>query len=227
MRNQKIRDLVYLSMLMAIILIIAFVPNIGLIRIGPISFTLIHIPVLVATIYLNKRLGVLTGAIFGISTMIVAYTQITEIPFTIDFLFRDPLIAIVPRILFPFLTALLYENLKNYIKDDYINVFISAVVGSFIHSVLVLSALFFQFMNVIYLQRAAYLVINTEKISLPFFSNEIQINFITDALKFIGIIFATSSIAEAIISGFIVTGIVMALKTTNKKFEQNDELFYK
>lgn len=222
MTNQKTRDLVYLSMLMAIILLLAFVPNLGLIRLGPISFTLIHIPVIIATIYLNRRIGVLTGAIFGVSTLIVAYTQIGEVPLTIDFLFRDPLISVVPRILFPYLTALLYENLRNYIKNDYVNVFITSIAGSFIHSILVLSALFFQFMNVIYLEKAAYLTINTTKVSIPFFNTEWELNFITDGLKLIAFIFLTSSIAEAVVSGFIATAIIMALRAMNKKYDNND-----
>ncbi len=227
MTNQKTRDLVYLAMLMAIILVLAFIPNIGLIRLGPVSFTIIHIPVIVATIYLNRRIGVLTGAVFGISTLIVAYTQIGEIPFTIDFLFRDPFISIIPRMLFPYITALLYENLKTSIKNEYLNVFISSVFGSFIHSVLVLGALFFHFMNVIYLERALYLTINTETIVLPFFNSEIEINFITDVVKFIGFVFATQSIAEAIISGFIVTAIVLALRTVNNKLDDQQGILEK
>lgn len=224
MVNQKTRDLVYLAMLMAIIIVLSFIPNIGLFRIGPVSFTIVHIPVIIATIYLNQRIGILTGAIFGISTLIVAYTQVAELPFTIDFLFRSPLISVVPRMLFPYITALLYDGLKSYIKNEYLNVFITSVAGSLIHSVLVLAALFFQFMNVIYLEKAAYLSINTERIVVPFFNTEIEINFITDVVKFIGFVFTTSSIAEAIISGIIATSIVLALRTMNQVYDNKDEL---
>ncbi len=223
MRNQRTRDLVYLSMLMAIILVLGFVPNLGLFRIGPISFTIIHIPVIVATIYLNRQLGILTGAIFGITTLIVAYTQVGEVPFTIDFLFRDPSISVVPRMLFPYVTALFYENMKNYFKNEYVNVFISCVFGSFLHSILVLGTLFFHFMNVIYLERALYLDIRTETIELAFFNTTWEINFITDVLKFIGFIFLTSSIAEAIISGLIGTAIILALRRVNQIYSDNKD----
>jgi uncharacterized membrane protein len=224
MYNQKVRDLVYLSMLMAIIIVLAFVPNIGLFRIGPISFTIVHIPVIIATIYLNRRIGVLTGAIFGISTLIVAYTQVMETPFTTDFLFRNPAISVAPRMVFPYVTALFYDNLRKHLKNDYLNVFITSIFGSFIHSILVLSTLFFEFMNVLYLEKAQYLVVNTERIMVPFFNTEIEINFITDALKFIGFVFLTSSIAEAIISGILATAVIFALRKLNQKLGDQEEL---
>jgi uncharacterized membrane protein len=103
-------------------------------------------------------------------------------------------------------------------------VFIASLAGSFIHSVLVLSALFFEFMNVTYLEKAAYLTINTTKVAIPFFNTTWNMNFITDGLKFIAFIFLTSSIAEAIVSGFIATAIVMALRAVNNKAENNNLL---
>jgi uncharacterized membrane protein len=210
MRNQKTTDLVFLSMIISIILVMSYVPNLGFIQIGTISITLLHIPVIIATIVINRKMGMLAGAFFGLCSMYLAYTRALETPVSIDYLFRDPAISVLPRVLFPLLTALLYENLRNYIKVDTINIYISVVVGSLIHSLLVYAALFFFFSNVTYLENATIVTISDNPIT-----NNVWIFVVT---SFMG------SIVKAIIAGFITTPIILALKVVSGKNKQEDEI---
>ena len=45
MMTNNIKQIAYDAMFLAIILLMTFIPCIGYIQVGPISFTLIHIPV--------------------------------------------------------------------------------------------------------------------------------------------------------------------------------------
>jgi uncharacterized membrane protein len=210
MRNQKTTDLVFLSMIISIILVMSYVPNLGFIQVGTVSVTLVHIPVIIAAIFLNRKMGMLAGAFFGLSSLYLAYTRALESPVSIDYLFRDPAISVLPRVLFPLFTALLYENLKKYIKVDALNIYISVVAGALIHSLLVYTALFFFFSNVNYMQNATLITINDNPIT-------------NNVLAFVVAAFM-GSIVKAFIAGLIATPIIKALQVVSRKNIESNEL---
>ena len=88
--------------------------NLGYHMIGKTTFTILHIPVFIATILIGLPQGVLIAAIFGCSSMVTAYQFPSG---TLDYLFRDPRISVIPRLLIPFAVWAVYKVVC-YIADD-------------------------------------------------------------------------------------------------------------
>ena len=91
-----IRTIATTGMLLAVMLLFAFTP-IGFITIGPIAATLVHIPVLIGLMAEGLGTGLFLGAAFGVISLTRAFIA----PTITSFLFMNPLIAIVPRVLIP------------------------------------------------------------------------------------------------------------------------------
>lgn len=70
--NSRTIRLTETAVLVAIILIMAFT-QIGYVRIGPLSISLITIPVAVGAVMLGPGTGALLGAIFGITSFIQCF----------------------------------------------------------------------------------------------------------------------------------------------------------
>lgn len=139
MKN-NIRQIAYDAMFLAIILVMTFTPYVGYIQIGPISFTLIHLPVLIGAALFGWKRGLLYGLFFGAGSLIKAMTM----PGTIDFLFFNPLVSILPRMIFGLLAGLLFSLLRKF-KAFYqkgIVMPIGAFLLTVIHTFLVLTVLF-------------------------------------------------------------------------------------
>ncbi|MFA6781150.1 MAG: ECF transporter S component, partial [Bacilli bacterium] len=110
MRNKVIRSIVFDAMFIAIIALMAFVPNVGLITVSPlISFTLLHIPVLVGAAIFGWKRGLIYGIAFGLLSLIQAATQPRG---AFDPLFINPLISVLPRALFGLAAGFAFELLR-------------------------------------------------------------------------------------------------------------------
>ncbi len=138
MNNQKTKSIVYNALLIAIVVILAVVPNLGFIQVGGMAITIVHIPVIIAAILFGYKSALLMGFAFGISSLLVAATRGAAF----DILYVNPLVSVVPRVLFAIATVAIYNFAKTLIKDDIINVGLSAFLSSLIHSILVISALY-------------------------------------------------------------------------------------
>ena len=189
MRNQKILDMAYLTVFISIIAVMAFIPVLGFIPLGVISVTLIHIPVVIAAIYFGRKQGALVGLSFGIFSLIIAFIRPTQY---FDYFFQNPIISILPRLFFGYITAEIYIQLSKLIKNKYTSMTISAVIGTLIHSVLVLSLLTLFYYDDMYAEYG-------------------------NVTKLLGTIFISSSLVEMASAGIIAPIIVNALKSYNKK----------
>ncbi len=136
--TSKTQKLVYYAMIMAIIGLMAAVPFLGFIQILPIAITLVHIPVIIGTILFGWKAGILFGLTFGVSSMLVAITRGAAT----DVLFINPLVSVLPRVLFGALIFPLYSFLSKLIKSDSASIGVTAFISSFIHSILVITAIF-------------------------------------------------------------------------------------
>lgn len=101
------RDLVMVAMLGAITVVLGLTP-LGFIPLGPLSATTMHIPVIVASITQGPIIGGLVGLIFGLSSLWNAMTR----PTVISFVFYNPLISILPRVILGLIPYYIYTNLK-------------------------------------------------------------------------------------------------------------------
>lgn len=108
MNKDKTRKLVISSMLGAVTIVLGLTP-LGFIPLGLLNATTMHIPVIIAAILEGPIVGAAVGLIFGISSMVKAFTM----PMPTSFVFWNPLIAIVPRILIGVVAYYVYAALKN------------------------------------------------------------------------------------------------------------------
>lgn len=100
--KQKNFNIAILGLLTAIMVIMGLTPF-GTISFGAISITIAHIPILVATIMLGLKEGLILALVFGIFSMSKAFLAPVGL---LDPLFQNPLIAIAPRLMIPIMTHL-------------------------------------------------------------------------------------------------------------------------
>lgn len=140
MRNEKIRWLTFDAMALAIIAVLALVPYWGFIKLGPLSITILHVPVLIFAYFGGIKRGWLYGLMFGIMSLI----RCTYPPYgDLDVYCINPLISVLPRVIFGFLAGLVFEYVKK-IKNKtgrYATVLGSSIVLTFVHTILFISML--------------------------------------------------------------------------------------
>jgi len=175
------------AMLIAICVIMLNTP-IGTIRLPLVSVTIAHIPVLIATLIFGLKSGLIVGAAFGITTMIMALTMAVS-PF--DLLFINPLVSVLPRVLIPLTTYFSYRLLSKFLKGKTMTavaISVSVVIGNLTNT--------FGVYGVIYLLYAQHLL-EVTGISAR--------NLIITAIS-------TSTLFKAIIVVLITTPVVMTLR---------------
>lgn len=106
--KEKTRQMVTVSMLGAITIVLGLTP-LGFIPLGLINITTMHIPVIIAAILEGPVVGGLVGLIFGLSSLANAMLR----PGPISFVFYNPLISILPRILIGVFAGYTYKYLKD------------------------------------------------------------------------------------------------------------------
>ncbi len=141
MNQSKIKDLTLVSVFIAIIILFATVPMIGFVQIGAVAITTVHIPVILGiTLLGTRRGGVILGLTFGLSSLFVALTRAST---PVDLLFQNPIVSVLPRLLFGMFVAEAYIQMKKFVKVNAVNVTVVAAVSTFIHTVLVLVPLYY------------------------------------------------------------------------------------
>lgn len=187
----KTKELTTLAMLSAITILLGVIPNIGIIQIGPVSFTILHIPVIIAAIMYGIKGGVLISFVFGLTSFFVAITRAYT---PIDLLFINPLISVVPRALFGLVSGLLarffYKGDKLEIKSCLI-----AFASTFIHSLFVYFFLY---------------IFGRQELG------EEVVGSIKNLLLFLLSIFSINALVEAIVASIIVFIVVKSLKSNKK-----------
>lgn len=94
-----------LIIVLSVIIMLLGITPLGFIPIGPTRATVMHIPVIIGSILCGPLIGGFLGLIFGLSSLIVSYVS----PGMVTFVFLNPLISILPRILLGVGTAYLYK----------------------------------------------------------------------------------------------------------------------
>lgn len=106
--TSKNRKLVISAMLGAITMVLGLTP-LGIIPMGLINPTTMHIPVIVAAIAEGPIVGAMVGLIFGVFSLLNAILRNAS---PVAFVFYNPLISVVPRILIGITSYYSYIALK-------------------------------------------------------------------------------------------------------------------
>ncbi len=150
--NQRIRQLTLAGFFIAIQVIMTLTP-IGYIPIGPINVTTMHIPVILAGIFLGTSYGALTGFVFGLTSMLRAtfspgITSFLFSPFItvggIHGNFFSLLIVFGPRIFLGWFSGKLFRMLRKK-TGPLPACAVSAAVNTMIHTLLVMGMIWLFF----------------------------------------------------------------------------------
>jgi uncharacterized membrane protein len=180
-QQQRIRVLTVNAMFIALIaaLGIAF----GFIPLFIFPITILHIPVLVGAALLNVRSSIIFGLTFGVISWIVSLTSgVTGL------IFNNPLISILPRILFGLSAGILFLLIKN-IKGNFVYLAygLLALIATLFHTIFVL-------------------------IMIWIFESDNLIEIYNNLFQFIWIVVSANGIIEAALAALLVPIFVVALK---------------
>lgn len=193
------RTLATNALLCGITILLGFTP-LGMIPLPPplLSPTTVHIPVLIATLYLGYKSGLVVAICFGL----VSFLRALQAPVGMSVFFINPLIAILPRLMIPTIAYLSYHGFKKIIRNNYICLVLAAALGSFANTIFTLSSIF-----IFYNEQL------TNIISSAAGNNESAVNAAKYLFYVIAIPYGTS---EAILSGILVPAVVSGLNKSLK-----------
>lgn len=190
-RNGSTRRLTIIAMLGAVSIALSFTP-LGFIPLGLASVTTMHIPVIIGAIIEGPYVGAMVGLIFGLSSMVKAIMA----PTAISFIFLNPVISILPRILIGVLTYYFYIWIKKVIKSEKTQLMLAGAFGTLVNTTLVLGLAY-----VIYAQK----IVESAGLSPG------------GAKAFLVGIAATNGVPEMIVAALITTATVVALRKVYKQ----------
>ncbi|HHT87177.1 MAG TPA: ECF transporter S component [Clostridiales bacterium] len=139
--EMKTKTLTIAGIFTGLVFLLAMTP-VGLIPLGFLNLTIVHIPVIIGTIVLGWKMGLLLGAAFGIASALSAFglsltppsglatALISQTPWGP---FAVIMMCLLPRLLIPLTTHAVYSLLKKKLPTAGIG--IAAVVGSFTNTV--------------------------------------------------------------------------------------------
>ena len=151
MKNKKTTNMVIFSMLLAIEVVMSFTP-LGFLRIGLLSVTMLHIPVIICAMALGKKYGAALGFVMGFCSFYNATFSptITSFCFTpffsmggVEGNWTSLLIAFIPRIALGYGAGAIYERLKS--KTGRTAAALSGLSGALINTIGVLGGIWIFF----------------------------------------------------------------------------------
>ena len=198
------------AIFISIILLFAFTPF-GFINLVIIKATIIHIPVIIASILLGPRIGALQGLIFGLTSVIINTLSPSLLSFAfspfVDLVDVGParfwalFIAIVPRMLLGIIPFYLYKATKRIFEKTKFQqkpaLFLTGLLSTFIHTFLVMGSIAFFFQDA--------------------YAQAIGVDSVGAIFNAILTVFFTNGLAEAIVAAIVTTALVPPLlKVVNR-----------
>lgn len=190
MNRHKSSDISRVAIFFAIMLVIHFISSLVFnLWPVPIKPTLVHIPVIVASIMYGPRIGTLLGGLMGVisvvtNTVVLLPTNYLFSPFVDQGNLASLMIAMVPRLLIGITPYYCYKFIHNKF-----GLVLSGLVGSLTNTVFVLSGIFVFFSTV--------------------FGGNIKALLAT--------IVSTNAIVEMIISALVTFTLIPTLSKLNRK----------
>lgn len=189
-RRLSIRQMTMIGMLSAISIFLG-ITGLGFIPLPTMRATIMHVPVIIGAIIEGPVVGALVGLVFGLFSMYQNFTA----PGPTSFIFWNPIIAIIPRVLVGIVAYYVYRALYNKIKKESISIAIASLLASFTNTAGVLSLAY-----LFYLEK---------------YSVALGINPDTAAVAIAGI-GITNGIPEAIVSSVICVPVIIAISKIKK-----------
>ena len=184
-RQFTIREMVIIGLLSAVVITLGLTPF-GLIRLGALNATTMHIPVLIGALVEGPKVGVLVGLIYGLFSW---WSNMTQPSSLLSPLFMNPLVSVLPRLLFPIFAAFFFW--ANPMKALGARLMIAAFLGTLVQTVLVMGTMYLFFAD----EFAKLMDVSTSLVGLTIFG-----------------LGASHGLPEALIAGVVVTAIALPLR---------------
>ena len=206
----KLKNFTLTTIFLSIILLCAFTPF-GFLHLGVVKATIIHIPVIIASIILGPRIGAFLGLAFGITSIWIntitpsllsfAFSPAIPVLGTDQGSFWALIVAIVPRVILGFLPYYLYKALqklmKNLQKSTQKSLFVTGLFSTFIHTFLVMGAIVFLFQDA--------------------YAQAIDAQGAYGVITAVLTVFVTNGLIEAVLAAFVVSFVVPPLLKIARK----------
>ncbi len=192
MRDKRVLEITTIAVFSALIFVMALVPWLGYIQLGVIALTILHIPVLIGGIYGGKRVSIYLGLAFGLSSMMIAFIRPTG---PADLIFQNPLVSVLPRVLFGYCLYVIYEFFTKYLSNKYLAVSFAFVISTIVHTILVL---------------------------VPFYIFFFDSRTFGGAIDLIIMILSFNGIVEAVLAGLIGAPIALRLQKYYSLFDNKN-----
>lgn len=189
-RKLGLHQMVVVGMLSGISIFMGLT-GIGFIPLPFMKATIMHIPAIIGAIIEGPLVGALVGGVFGLFSIYQAFTA----PLPTSFIFYNPIIAIVPRVLIAIVAYYVYKFLKSKIKKESLAIGIASVLATLTNTVGVLGLTY-----VFYLDKYAHVL-------------GIAPSAAGAAIATVGV---TNGIPEAILSAIITIPVITTLKKIKK-----------
>ncbi|MER0122654.1 ECF transporter S component [Streptococcus sp. ZJ93] len=189
MRQTKSTQIATLAIFFAIMIVIDVLTSVIFnVLPVPIKPTIVHIPVIVASILYGPKIGATLGGMMGIlsvvhNTIMLLPTSYLFSPFVENGQWYSLVVAIIPRILIGISPYFIYR-----LSQERLGLLLSGAIGSLTNTVFVLGSIFFLFSSV--------------------YNGNIQAMLAT--------IIGTNSIVEMLIAAFLTAVIVPTLQKAKK-----------
>ena len=142
MRNKAVESIVINAIIIAIIALMILVPPyIGMIPLGFVSITIVPAVVLIFAWIFGWKEGTVAGLAFGVCSFIKSFIPPLG---AVDVLFQNPLISIFPRLLFGFISGIVFDGMRLIRKGTirfWMNTIACLLLG-FLHTTLTLTMLY-------------------------------------------------------------------------------------
>lgn len=142
MKNEKyfdVRKLTVIGVLGAISVVLGMTP-LGFIPVGPTRATIMHIPVIIGAILEGPVVGAFVGLIFGLFSIYQAIMA----PTPVSFVFLNPLVSVLPRVLIGIVAYYTYKGLNKLGSKRTIGVLYIIWAGTIVY---LLKGLYFSIMD--------------------------------------------------------------------------------
>lgn len=146
-KRGKVLSLTVTAMLMALVLVLAFTP-LGYLRIGPLSLTIIMVPVIIGGITGGPAVSAFLGLVFGLTSFAQCFMGdvLGGILVSVNVI-KTFIVCVFSRLLAGFLCGLIYKLCSAKMKKKTGSLLIASIAGSLLNTVFflgLLALLFFQ-----------------------------------------------------------------------------------
>ena len=166
--------------------------GLGFVPLPFFKLTIMHVPVIIGALLEGPIVGAIVGLIFGLFSMYQNFT----VPTPLSFIFWNPIIALIPRILIGVLSYYAFIFFKRVFKNINLSIGLAAIIGSLVNTIGVLGLTY-----VLYLEKYAE-------------AKEIATEAV--ALTLVGTV-TVNGVPEAILAALIAIPIVRAVNKIAKK----------